>query len=82
MWTKPSISSREQLYGWGGGIPFNVPQRYPVKRNDRERQRKMFIDLPDLTSTIGMPNNFYRRADTIPSMDLYFTDRVTVDINV
>ena len=82
MLTKPSISSREELYGWGSGIPFNLPQRYPVKRNDAERQRKMFIDLTDLTETIGMPNNFYRRADEIQNIDLYFTERVSVDINV
>ena len=82
MLKTPSISSREELYGWGGGIPFNLPQRYPVKRNDAERQRKMFIDLPDLTETIGMPTNFYRRADTIPNIDLYFTKRISVDINV
>jgi hypothetical protein len=73
MLKKPSTPSREQLYGWGAGVPFELPQRFPVKRNDRERQRPMFIELLDLDNTIGMPNQFYRRADTMPNLQFYWT---------
>jgi hypothetical protein len=49
----------------GGGRPFEMPERYPIEKNDEERQRKLVIDLDDLNGQDGgkgMPKNFVKRA--------------------
>lgn len=74
MLKKPSISSREQLWGFGAGIPFFVPTRYEVLANDSQRQKPIVIDLADLNSGVGMPKNFTsKRGRILPSYERYWT---------
>jgi hypothetical protein len=75
MLKKPSISNREELWGFGAGIPFFVPTRYPILTNDYERQQAIVIDLSDLNSGRGMPKNFTdKRGRVVPSLYRYWTE--------
>lgn len=58
----------------GGGRPFEMPERYPIEKNDAERQRPLVINLTDLNEGKGMPKNFIRRAGRVlPSFGDYWS---------
>lgn len=61
----------------GQGRPFNMPERYPIEKNDEERQRPVPIFLGDLNGQDGgkgMPVNFLKRAGRrLESFVEYFT---------
>ena len=62
----------------GGGRPFDMPERYPIEKNDKERQTAIVIDLDDLNGQDGgkgMPKNFHRKAGrTIDTFTTYWTN--------
>lgn len=61
----------------GQGLPFLMPQRYPLEVNDLQRQRPILIDLADLNGQSGdrgMPKNFHMKAGRVlPSFERYWT---------
>jgi hypothetical protein len=61
----------------GAGRPFEMNPRYPIEKNDAERQRPIVIHLGELngqTTAKGMPKNFIRKAGRcLPSFDRYWT---------
>jgi hypothetical protein len=62
------------LNSWGAGIPFYVPTRYPILKNDYQRQQPIVIDLADLNRGYGMPKNFTdKRGRIVPDMNRYWT---------
>ncbi len=49
----------------GAGRPFEMNPRYPIEKNDAERNRPIVVHLGDLngqTQDKGMPKNFVRKA--------------------
>jgi hypothetical protein len=65
----------------GGGRPFEMPERYPIEKNDEERQRPIIIHLGDLNEGSGMPKNFARKAGrTLPSFTKYWTQDENEDL--
>lgn len=49
----------------GGGLPFELPSRAELEKNDAERQKPILIELDDLNGQDGgkgMPKNFVRKA--------------------
>lgn len=72
MLKKPLTSS--ELNGYGEGLPFFIPERYPILRNDFQRQQPIYIDLADLNEGQGMPKNFTdKRGRILPSYERYWT---------
>lgn len=70
------IQKKREEYqeNYGQGRPFEMNARYPIEKNDIERQKPVIIDLEDLNSERGMPKNFYRKAGrTLESFMGYFT---------
>lgn len=65
----------------GAGRPFEMNPRYPIEKNDAERQRPVIIELDDLNGQNGdrgMPKNFTRRAGrTMPSLTDYWVKKNT-----
>jgi len=61
----------------GAGRPFEMNPRYPIEKNDEERQRPIVIHLGDLngqTQEKGMPKNFHRKAGRVlESFTKYWT---------
>jgi hypothetical protein len=61
----------------GAGRPFEMNPRYPIEKNDAERQRPIVVHLADLngqTDGKGMPKNFVRKAGRVlPTFDKYWT---------
>ena len=61
----------------GAGRPFEMNMRYPIEKNDAERQRPLVINLADLNGQNGgkgMPKNFIRKAGRVlPSFNKYWT---------
>ena len=68
---------KDYLFVSGEGRPFEMPERYPIEKNDEERQRPVVIDLEDLNGQEGgkgMPKNFFRKAGrTLPTFEKYWT---------
>lgn len=60
----------------GGGLPFELPSRAELEKNDAERQKPIVIDLDDLNGQDGgkgMPKNFVRKAGrTLSSFTEYW----------
>lgn len=49
----------------GSGLPFELPSRAELEKNDSERQKPILIELDDLNGQDGgkgMPKNFVRKA--------------------
>ena len=49
----------------GMGRPFEMNPRYPIEKNDAERQRPVIIHLGELngqSTDRGMPKNFHKKA--------------------
>ena len=70
----------------GVGRPFEMNPRYPIEKNDAERQAPIVIHLGDLNGQEGgkgMPKNFIRKAGRVlPSFKKYWTTQeVADDIN-
>ena len=67
----------EHQFAEGAGRPFEMNERYPIEKNDTERQRPVVIHLADLngqTYMKGMPKNFHRKAGRVlPSFSKYWT---------
>lgn len=61
----------------GSGRPFEMNARYPIERNDLERQQPVIIHLSDLngqTTDKGMPKNFHtKRGRCLPSFTKYWS---------
>ena len=61
----------------GVGRPFEMNARYPIEKNDAERQRPIVVHLGDLNGQEGgkgMPKNFIRKAGRVlPSFDQYWS---------
>jgi hypothetical protein len=61
----------------GAGRPFEMNPRYPIEKNDMERQKPLIINLADLngqSEAKGMPKNFFRKAGrTLQSFTKYWT---------
>ena len=61
----------------GSGRPFEMNARYPIEKNDEERQKPVIIHLGDLngqTYEKGMPKNFSKKAGrTLPTFSKYWT---------
>ena len=61
----------------GPGRPFEMNPRYPIERNDTERQKPIVVHLADLNGQNGgkgMPKNFIRKAGRVlPSFDKYWS---------
>jgi hypothetical protein len=78
------IQKKKEVYTSveGAGRPFEMNERYPIEKNDAERQRPVIIDLDDLNGQDGgkgMPKNFHRKAGrTLVSFDKYWT-RAAID---
>lgn len=68
---------------YGAGLPFLMPQRFPLEVNDWQRQRPIPIDLEDLNGQSGdrgMPKNFHKKAGRIiPSFERYWTTEQFAD---
>ena len=68
----------EYQFNVGVGRPFEMNARYPIEKNDEERQRPVIIHLSDLngqTYDKGMPKNFHRKAGrTLDSFTTYWTE--------
>jgi hypothetical protein len=73
------ITKKREEYQFvgGAGRPFEMNARYPIEKNDEERQRPIVIELGDLNGQEGgkgMPKNFVRKAGRVlPSFDKYWT---------
>ena len=55
----------DYLFREGKGRPFEMNARYPIEKNDAERQKPIVIDLDDLNGQDGgkgMPKNFHKKA--------------------
>ena len=61
----------------GMGRPFEMNPRYPIEKNDTERQKPIVIHLGDLngqTMTKGMPKNFHtKRGRCLSSFTKYWS---------
>ena len=61
----------------GVGRPFEMNPRYPIEKNDAERQAPIVIHLGDLNGQQGgkgMPRNFIRKAGRVlPSFEKYWS---------
>jgi hypothetical protein len=61
----------------GAGRPFEMNLRYPIEKNDAERQRPVVIDLSDLNGendAKGMPKNFHtKRGRCLETFTKYWT---------
>lgn len=61
----------------GAGRPFEMNPRYPIEKNDAERQAPIIVNLSDLNgqeNSKGMPKNFVRKAGRVlPTFDKYWT---------
>ena len=61
----------------GAGRPFEMNLRYPIEKNDAERQRPIIVHLGDLNGQDGgkgMPKNFIRKAGrSLVSFSRYWT---------
>jgi hypothetical protein len=71
---------------YGAGLPFLMPQRFPLEVNDFQRQKPIPIELSDLNGqggNRGMPKNFHKKAGRIvPSFERYWTsDEFQVAVN-
>lgn len=65
MISKSDELSRVDSFSKGGGLPFDLPTRGELEKNDAERQKPIVIDLNDLNGQDGgkgMPKNFVRKA--------------------
>ena len=71
------ITKQEPIRSEGEGRPFEMNARYPIEKNDAERQRPIVVDLDDLNGQEGgkgMPKNFIRKAGRVlPSFDQYWS---------
>ena len=69
------ITKQEPIRSEGEGRPFEMNPRYPIEKNDAERQAPIVIHLGDLNGQEGgkgMPKNFIRKAGRVlPSFDQY-----------
>lgn len=65
MISKSYEEMHSDTFTTGGGRSFDMPERYPIEKNDAERQKPIIIDLNDLNGQEGgkgMPKNFHRKA--------------------
>ena len=71
------ITKQEPIRSEGEGRPFEMNPRYPIEKNDEERQRPIVVHLGDLNGQEGgkgMPKNFIRKAGRVlPSFDQYWS---------
>lgn len=80
------IPKQEPIRSEGEGRPFEMNPRYPIEKNDAERQAPIIVDLSDLNgqeNSKGMPKNFVRKAGRVlPTFDRYWTpDEVKQNID-
>jgi hypothetical protein len=72
-----SKKREDYQYNEGAGRPFEMNPRYPIEKNDTERQKPIVIHLSELNgqeSDKGMPKNFVRKAGRVlPTFDKYWT---------
>jgi len=61
----------------GAGRPFEMNPRYPIEKNNTERQKPIIIHLGELNGQVtakGMPKNFHKKAGRcLESFTRYWT---------
>ena len=67
----------EYQFSEGMGRPFEMNARYPIEKNDTERQTPIVIDMDDLNGqegSKGMPKNFHsKRGRVLNSFTKYWS---------